>query len=351
VKMSPEWRKGGRQLNDRVLARPCRAKGDLERVRSLLVETYSAVKPGWNWDIRRWDGWRSHREEPLSDAQLAKQVGLWETQTGRLVGAVHPEGYGEAFLELHPDFRHLETEMVCWAEEHLAATTSDGQRTLDLWVGDDDARRSLLESVGYRMLASGGWHRRLRFGDCEPASRDRPSLYTFRQTELSDDDCARMARLLNAAFGRTCHTAREYRTFMDRSPSFDQELNLVAVNLDGSFAAHAGATYDAFNRHGILEPVCTHEDHRRLGLAQALILECLRRLQARGAETASVETGDGTPTNRLYEACGFTDGYHSHLWRRYLYQRARGIRTHSNNLRDRGLARAGPGSSGRIAPG
>ena len=302
----------------RVVARPCRGEADLERVRSLLVETYSAVGPGWTWDIRRWDGWRFHREEPLSGARLAAKVGLWETQNGRLIGAVHPEGDGEAFLELHPDFRHLETEMVRWAEEHLAATTTAGRRTLDLWFGDDDPRRSLLESPGYRMLAWGGWHRRLRFGDRAPAARDLPSPYAIRQTEFSDDDCAGVARLLNSAFGRPAHTAREYRTFMDRSPSFDQELNLVAVTPDGSFAAHAGATYDAHNRHGILEPVCTHEDHRRLGLAQALILECIGRLRARGAETASVETGDGAPANRLYESCGFTDGYHSHVWRRDL---------------------------------
>lgn len=187
-----------------------------------------------------------------------------------------------------------------------------------LWVGDDDPRRGLLDSLGYRPLGSGGWHRRLGFDNRELATRDLPSPYVLRHTEFSDDDSAGMAQLLNSAFGRTVHSAREYRNFMDRSPSFDQDLNLVAIAPDGSIAAHAGATYDAFNRHGILEPVRTHEDHRRLGLAQALILECLRRLKAGGAQTASVETCDSAPANRLYESCGFKDGYHSHVWRRDL---------------------------------
>jgi GNAT superfamily N-acetyltransferase len=304
-------------MTDRVVARPYGGKDDLERVRSLIVEAYSVAIPGSGWEIRRWDGWTFHREEPWSDAELANLIGLWETPAGRLVGAVHPEGDGEAYLELGPAHRHIETEMIRWAEDHLATTAPDGRRTLELWVDDDDhVRQALLRSIGYEMLESGGWHRRLRFDGLAPASREMPAPFTLRQTEWSDEDCERMARLLNAAFGRTVHTAREYRGFMDRSPSFDHYLNLVAVFPDGSFAAHVGGTYDAFNRHGIIEPVCTHPDGRRLGLAQVLLLECLARMRARGAATASVETGDGAAANQLYESCGFTDGHHGHAWRR-----------------------------------
>ena len=125
-----------------------------------------------------------------------------------------------------------------------------------------------------------------------------------------------MASLLNAAFGPTMHTTREYRTFVERSPSFVHHLNLVAVAPDGSFAAHAGVTYDEHNRHGIFEPVCTNPDHRRFGLARKLMLEGLRRLAARGAQSASVDTGDQVASNALYASCGFTEAHHFHAWRR-----------------------------------
>jgi ribosomal protein S18 acetylase RimI-like enzyme len=125
-----------------------------------------------------------------------------------------------------------------------------------------------------------------------------------------------MAGLLNASFGRTVHTAAEYRTFATRSPSFRHELNLVAIAPDRSFAAHAGFTLDEANRHAIIEPVCTHPDHRQLGLGSALIGEGLRRLRDLGAATCDVETGDMIPANALYRSIGFTEEYRGHQWRK-----------------------------------
>jgi hypothetical protein len=88
-----------------VIARPYRDVRDSARIRSLLVETHRLVRPGWTWDIRRWDGWRFDRDEPWTDADLACLVGLWETADLRVVGVVHPEAPGEAWIELHPDWR------------------------------------------------------------------------------------------------------------------------------------------------------------------------------------------------------------------------------------------------------
>jgi len=300
-----------------VVSRPCRDELDRSRIRSLLVETQLLVQPGTNWDIRRWDGWLFHREVPMSDAELAGVVELWETSDGRLLGAVHPEAPGEAWIELHPDWRHLEATMLDWAEGHLSIASTQGSRTLALFLGDDDvARRRLLASRGYEVAESGGWLRQLRFGHAVAVAGSLPEAYRLRQTRPGDDDCARMADLLNAAFGRTVHTAREYRTFVERSPSFEHALNLVAIAPDGSFAAHVGLTIDAANRHGLVEPVCTHPDHQRLGLARTLLGEGLRRLGARGVRTASLDTGDGEAANALYVACGFTEAYHGHVWRR-----------------------------------
>lgn len=302
-------------------ARPLRDERDWWRVRALLVATHATVHPGWNWDIRRWDGWRFHAKEPVSQERLARVVGLWETPDGRLRGAVHPESPGEAYLELDPAFHHLEPAMVAWAEEHLAAASGNArERSLTLHVNDvDERRRQLLAERGYVMGDAGGWIRWLRRDD-RPAQvpPELAGAYRLRRTEGTESDCERMAALLNAAFDGTLHTAGEYRTFMDRSPSFEHELNLVAVAPDGSFAAHAGFTYDPDNRHGIVEPVCTHPDHRRRGLARTLVLEGVRRVAARGARTASLDTGEGQAANALYAGCGFTEAYRVHPWRREL---------------------------------
>jgi mycothiol synthase len=302
-----------------VSHRPYRDAADWWRVRSLLVQAWPRSRHGTVWDIRHWDGERYHRAELADDARRAGLIGLWEADDGRLVGAVHPEGGGASFLEVDPDFRHLEPEMIRWAEGRFARNSASG-RTIEFWVGDKDAvRRDILAHLGYRPDEQGGWMRCLRFDSLPEADPPAPAEpYRFRATEPSEADCTRMAALLNAGFGRTVHSAPEIRNFVDLSPSFEHDLNLVAVAPDGAFAATAGITYDAANRHGVIEPVCTHPDHRRHGLARGLLLEGLARLRARGALTASLDTGEGEAANALYAGCGFVEGHHFRAWRRRL---------------------------------
>ncbi len=76
-----------------------------------------------------------------------------------------------------------------------------------------------------------------------------------------------------------------------------------------------GITFDERNRAGIVEPVCTHPDHRRKGLAIELIREGLRRLEERGAETVWVDTGLHMDANALYERAGFDEPFVAHTWR------------------------------------
>jgi len=300
-------------------AREFEAEADWWAIRDLLVRTQATTPIAWNWDIRHWDGSRFHREERNELALAARGIALWEAD-GRVVGAVHGEGAaGDAFLELDPDYRDLEPEMLAWAEDRLATTGS--RRRLELYVMDYDlARRSLLSRRRYRMLGSGGWMRLMRFGKrpLPVAAIEDPYVMATTSPASAEDDARQMAELLNAAFGRTTHTAAEYLRFMTASPSFSHALNLVALAPDGAFAAHAGLTYDEHNRLGIFEPVCTHPAHQRHGLARALMLEGMHRLRELGARTAYVETGDMGPANALYRAVGFSEEYRGHLWERDL---------------------------------
>ena len=128
--------------------------------------------------------------------------------------------------------------------------------------------------------------RRLCLGHPPPVRSPPAEGYSLRATRPDElQDRERIADLLNVAFGRTFHTAEEYGAFTRTAPSFAADLDLVAVAPDGSFASYVGIAYDGANRRGIVEPVCTHPDHRRNGLARALIREGLTRLEARGVST------------------------------------------------------------------
>lgn len=305
----------------RIVARPFYDDDDFRRVRSLLIETYPITPVGFNWEIRRWDGLRYYNSDPALNPSWRETIRLWETQEGKIVGVVHPESQGDAHLELHPDYRQIEEEMVIWAEENLAIPTDDGMhRRLGISVFEyDTPRRLLLESRGYEKRDSGGVFRRMRFGSRPIPDAPIADGYTLRTTHPDDDrDCQAIADILNASFKRTFHNAGEFRTFTKHAACFRSDLDLVAVAPDGSFGSYVGVPYDETNRIGIFEPVCTHPDHLRKGLARTLMLEGLRRLRAIGATDVYVGTGDMEPANRLYDSIGFTEAYRGSTWRTVL---------------------------------
>ena len=158
--------------------------------------------------------------------------------------------------------------------------------------------------------------RRLRFGSRPLPEPEIADGYELRATRPAEVDYQRVADIINAGFGRDSHSSAEVKAFMTGSPSFRHDLDLVAEAGDGSFAAYVGLTLDDVNQRGIVEPVCTHPKHLRLGLARALIQEGLRRLRDLGVTDVYVDTGDMVPANRLYESVGFTETYTSYAWRK-----------------------------------
>jgi predicted N-acetyltransferase YhbS len=281
-------------------------------VRDLIVRTHGQQPIGWNWDIRHWDGNRYHSERTVPPWP----VGLW-FRDNVLVGAAHAEGGGDVWLELDESARALEPEMLDWAVDKLSRAEPDGSCRLEAMAWDyDEARHRALTDAGFERQAAGWWLRVMSLTDHRAAPVELTAPYRLATTTpvTCPGDAAKMAALLNASFGRTMHTAAEYVGFTTNSPSFRHDLNLVAVAPDGSFAAHAGVTYDRKNRFGIFEPVCTHPDHRRRGLAGDLMAEGLRRLALIGAISACVETGDAEAANGLYRSIGFATEYRGHWW-------------------------------------
>lgn len=298
----------------RVIARPMRDDQDFWRMRDLLVVAIPITPTGFNWDVRRLDGKRFYNADLEANRLLARPVQLWEAGDGELVGFVLAEGANDAHLNVHPDYRHLEGEMIDWAATHLASGEGRG---VEIYVYEYDAlRQRLLAEAGFEKTAFWGMIRHMRLGKQPLAELTLPAGYSLRPTHPDDPrDCQGIADLLNAAFGRTFHNAAEYHNFCRLAPCFRRELDLVAVAPDGAFAAYVGIPYDETNRRGIFEPVCTHPDHQRKGLGKALMQEGLLRLKAMGAIDVTVDTGDRTPANRFYDAMGFTEAYRGFAWR------------------------------------
>ncbi|MBI5961105.1 MAG: GNAT family N-acetyltransferase, partial [Chloroflexi bacterium] len=293
----------------KIIARPFQGEQDYWRVRDLLIETFPITPVDFNWEIRRWEGRRFHDEAPFT-ADWNKPIRLWETEDGKLVGAAHHEGEGNAYVQIHPDYRHLiEAEMLRWAEQNLTTPSEDGaKRQVDFFVYEYDVpRQRLLTEQGFEKTPDSGVMRLMRMGSKPLPEPVIANGYIMRTLRLGDHgDCQRIADLVNAAFNRTFHTGADYYNFMMHAPSYRADLHLVAEAPDGSFAAHVGITLETTNNYAVFEPVCTHPDHRRNGLAQSLMFEGLHRLKALNADKVMVGTGDAVAANALYETIGFT---------------------------------------------
>ncbi len=312
---APAGAGGGPAADGGEAGRPI-AEADWARVRALLVDIILRGAPGFAWEVRRWDGWRWHQRGAAWDPAWGATARAWEAPDGTLVAAAHTAGAGRLALQVDPRRRDLEAALIAWAEATLAVPGPDGRRRLATPVRDyDELRQRVLGARGWRPTGEWGVTRWQRLGPRPvPATPVAPG-YTVRPLGRDDRaDAERLATLLNAAFGRTFHAAEEHLVFARHAPDYDPELHLVAAAPDGSFAAHVGVTLEPVSRLAIVEPVCTHPDHRRRGLAESLLREAVERARLRGAVTACVDTGSGQAANRLYAAVGFDEVFPERTW-------------------------------------
>ena len=87
------------------------------------------------------------------------------------------------------------------------------------------------------------------------------------------------------------------------NPAYDPSFDLSVVADDGTHVASCVGFNDPAHSVAEVEKICTHQQYRRRGLAEAVIRECFHRLQRRGIERAYI-TGYSDEANRLYERLG-----------------------------------------------
>lgn len=295
--------------------RPIRHPDDVGLVREFLVRLWPLAPAGTVWEVRRWDGSIFHHEVPGLPPERAARSRLWLDDDGAIVAAALSEGDRQIHPHVAPKAAGLLEEVVAWAEQAAVEACEDGV-LLTVWE-HDEARRRIALARGYRETEGREVIRRLRVGAPPPPARLADG-YVLRTTVDGPADHQGIADLLNAAFGRTSHTASEIACFTRFAPSFLRETDLVAVAPDGTIVAYAAVCWDVANRHAIFEPVCTHPAHRQRGLAKTLMLEGMRRAAELGADVIEVGTGDADPANALYDSLPFDETHRGALWERPL---------------------------------
>lgn len=295
-----------------LVARNYHEPDDLERVRELLIATQKLNWTRHNWSLHRWESWRYLRDD-LAGFPIEK-IRLWETEAGELVAVAHPRDPGEVVIQVHPDYRDIEPEILAWAQTELAIRAPTGKRILETWVYDyDDYRQMLLAQQRFRRQRTHR-HHRWRSLRAPVEAPYVPEGYTLREVRLTETDDALVADLL-----RYCRepapSAAAIANFR-QSPNYQSHLHLVMEDEGGEVISHCSALMNTTSQDAQITPACTHPEHRLQGLATGLLLEILRRLRSAGVQRAYVRCGDDHLINTMYERAGFRDYHRKYLWRK-----------------------------------
>ncbi|MCA9912963.1 MAG: GNAT family N-acetyltransferase [Anaerolineae bacterium] len=293
-----------------IVARNYHEVDDLDRVRNLLIVTQQLNWTRHNWSLHQWESWRYLRDD--LDSFPTEQIRLWETDSGELVAVAHSHDPGEIVIQIHPDYREIEPEVLAWAQAELATRAPIGNRVLQTWVYDyDDYRQMLLAQQRFRRQRRHRNHRwrSLRAPVEAPYIPEGYALREVRQTEAED---ALIAELLSY-----CQEAPPSAAALANfrvSPNYQSHLHLVIEDEGGEVVSHCSALMNATSHDAQITPACTHPEHRLQGLATALLFELLRRLRTAGVQRAYVISGDGHQINNMYEKVGFRDFHREYLW-------------------------------------
>lgn len=253
--------------------------------------------------------------EELADPDVQATAGLWEDEAGQLVGFAYVNRYQNLVdvFDARLYTPALEGEMISWAVAAVQRRNQDkGEiQTLDASSLDDDLPR-------LAMLARHGFERQSGSSILMACPLDQPipapvlpAGFTIRPSGGEAEVEAYVA-LHRAAFG-TENMDVEYRRSIMSAPDFIPELDLVAVAPNGDLAAFCVCQIFSDDtprgggiKEGWTDPVGTHPDYQRRGLARALMLAGMAALRNRGIDTALLGTSStNIPMQRLAESIGF----------------------------------------------
>ena len=270
-------------------SRPFQHESDLRLMQELCAETWRRLGPHAPIHVGDVAWWMYQRPNRLAEAR----VQLWLEDGACVAFAWNWLSKGDLDCLVHPDRPQYFDDVLAWAD----APTVFAQES-------DTDKIARLEAHGYRPVEVEGeaYNHMVRSLEGELGEPQVPDGYRLRT--VGPADLERRVEVHRAAFAPSRVVPESYARLQREWP-YRMDLDHVIEAPDGTFAAFCLAWLDEENRAGLLEPVGTHPDHRRRGLATAVCLGALRALRAEGATVAVIGSVDPSPAETVYEGIGF----------------------------------------------
>ena len=261
---------------------------DLQRMQAALAHWIKRIGESTYWHV----GDVPHRiyDNIRGLFPLDEVVRLWEN-AGEVIGFAVAQPETDRFdAFLHPEYRGsgLEFEIVEWAYQATRvgmATFNRGTHPVkaNLFAGDTTRQNCLLQmgfeqDATYLCITS----RSLLYRIDTPKVADG---YTIRPTKGMSEAIA-LEQLHRDIWEWSPQSS--YRDEVMLKPCYDYQHELLAVAPDGTLAAHTIYWCDTLNKIGYFEPVGTHPNHQRRGLARALMNHAMLLMREQGLESVRV---------------------------------------------------------------
>ncbi len=285
-----------------------------QEMRNLLVESYRLVQWPYNWSIARLEDWKyggnSLCKKDNPDFFLDK-ARLWYDESGKLAGfCISEYGGNRIYIQVHPGYPKIESIMISWMVEMW----SIGKTQVETYAYTADlVRQKLLSDFGFENPLEAGIMRKYDPGKPKAEVSVTPG---FRIESLSrNKNYNSLVDAVNAAFGRSTKLTMDWLNSILSASGMNENQVLSALTTDGRHAAFCFACIDRSNMIAEIDPIGTHPEYQRRGLAKALVMECFQRLRQEGIRFAFIGSGpEPLPANRLYDSLDPVEKWNERKW-------------------------------------
>lgn len=215
----------------------------------------------------------------------------------------------DAYLayQVHPDHAGLVDQVIDWYD----TTAADLERTVLPSAADGFALQRWA-AHGYEtdpaaLGDTGSW---TQLNERDLTDVEQPVLpdgFRFRTADEAGPEAAVQAHL--DAWALSTYTAESYQG-VRQTAAYRGDLHILVEAPDGTMASSTIMWLDEVNKTAEFEPVGTHPDYRRRGLARAMLLHGMHLARAAGATHMTVAClgAPGHPQARgLYYSVGFRE--------------------------------------------
>jgi len=263
-------------------------KEEYFQMRDLLIESIKHSEKPLNWLIGRLDNWRysAFTDKIKEDPEYYQNnAHLWRNDEGKLIGYfIIEDGKNYFDVQIDPQYRSIEKDIYSWIVKNLAEKKKKLITSIYSW---DENRIKLVSDLGF--INKGPLAVDFRY-DTEFYLNDLEIGEKYHFETFSDNyNYKNHIETQRLAFGRTKdQLSREWFETKCMAPGYSSDWDFIVVDNKGEHLAFCLAWLDPENMIAELDPVGTHPDHRRKGLAKAVINNCFVKLRNNGINKAQV---------------------------------------------------------------